>query len=133
MCLFSVRFATGIGAWYRTNSDAQELLTTALNRGQNLWDTSDCYGQAESALGSWFTANPQHRSEVFLCSKFSACNFAKTLTDDFKPDSDPRYINMALQRSLYMSSWSKLLVEIGLASDKNGEVEDPDPGDDVVG
>ena len=105
VCLFSVRFATGIGAWYgapRTNSDAQELLTTALNRGQNLWDTSDCYGQAESALGSWFTANPQRRSEVFLCSKFGACNFAKTLTDDFKPDSDPRYIKMALQRSLYM-------------------------------
>ena len=55
LCLFFVQFATGIGAWYggpRTNSDAQGLLITALNRGQNLWDTSDCYGQAENALGS---------------------------------------------------------------------------------
>lgn len=105
-CILSLVYsATGIGVWYgtpRTDAEAQDLLTTALDRGQNMWDTSDCYGQAESALGSWFAANPQRRSEVFLCSKFGACNFAKTLTDNFKPDSDPRYINMALQRSLYM-------------------------------
>ncbi|KAJ3506509.1 hypothetical protein NLJ89_g6832 [Agrocybe chaxingu] len=95
----------GIGVWYgtpRTDAEAQELLTTALNRGQNLWDTSDCYGTAEKAIGKWFSANPARRSEVFLCSKFGACNFTKTLVDDFVPDSDPRYVKMALYRSLYL-------------------------------
>ncbi len=100
----SVQSATGIGGYGppRTDAEAHNLLSTALNRGQNLWDTADCYCPTESTLASWFAANPHRRSEVFICSKFGACNYAKTLIDDFKPESDPRYIKMALRRSLYM-------------------------------
>jgi len=102
----AIGFGTmGIGVWYgepRTDEQAQELLTCALDCGQNLWDTSDCYGKAEQAIGSWFAKYPERRSEVFLCSKFGACNFTKTLVDDFIPESDPRYVKFALYRSLYM-------------------------------
>lgn len=90
--------------WYgeaKTETQALELIDTALAAGQNLIDTADCYGSAERMVGNWLAKNPSRRSELVLSTKFGACNFAKTLVDDFIPESDPTYVKMALYRSLY--------------------------------
>ncbi|THU84485.1 Aldo/keto reductase [Dendrothele bispora CBS 962.96] len=102
----AIGFGTmGIGVWYgeaKTETEAVELIDAAIARGHTLIDTSDVYGSAEAMVGKWNLKNPHRRSEIFLCSKFGACNLARSLQDDFIPESDPAYVKVALYRSLYM-------------------------------
>ncbi|THU77964.1 Aldo/keto reductase, partial [Dendrothele bispora CBS 962.96] len=93
--------AMGVGAWYgkTDENEAFKTLTKALDRGMNLWDTSDIYGTSEETIGKWFKQTGR-RSEVFLATKWGARDPESPPGPPNGPISKPSHIVKSVNRSL---------------------------------
>ena len=65
--------------------------------GATFWDDADIYGDTETLVGKWFTANPDKRKDIFLTTKFA---IALGEQGDFHVSSDPEYVRQACAASL---------------------------------
>ncbi|MEG2048217.1 MAG: aldo/keto reductase [Comamonas sp.] len=73
ICLGTMTFGEQVN-----EADAHRILSRALERGVNFWDTAEMYavparaetyGATETILGNWFKAHPSLRDQVVLASK----------------------------------------------------------------
>lgn len=72
------------------------ILDHAHKLGENFWDTSDFYGDAEDLIGRWF-AKTSKRSDIFLATKFG-CVLLEDGSFDFRGDA--AYVSEACDKSL---------------------------------
>ncbi|MDR3002868.1 MAG: aldo/keto reductase [Acidovorax sp.] len=73
ICLGTMTFGEQV-----SEADSHQILSRALERGVNFWDTAEMYavparaatyGATETILGNWFKANPGQRDQVVLATK----------------------------------------------------------------
>lgn len=74
-----------------TPEEGERIVLAALDAGLNVFDTAECYGQSEEAIGR---ALGKHRQDCYL---FTKCGHAAGLD---LPDWSPRLLEQSIERSL---------------------------------
>lgn len=74
-----------------TPEEGERIVLAALDAGLNVFDTAECYGQSEEAIGR---ALGKHRKDCYL---FTKCGHAAGLD---LPDWSPRLLEQSIERSL---------------------------------
>ncbi|EXJ74470.1 alcohol dehydrogenase [Cladophialophora psammophila CBS 110553] len=76
--------------------------------GATHWDDADLYGDTETLLGKWFTANPDKRKDIFLTTKFGFAG--QDASGAYVVRSDPEWVRAACKASLdkLKSDWIDL-------------------------
>ncbi|OAP63948.1 hypothetical protein AYL99_03175 [Fonsecaea erecta] len=108
--------AMGIGmmslghAYGSAGGDEERLafLDAVYDLGATHWDDADLYGDTETLLGKWFTANPDKRKDVFLTTKFGFAG--QDANGGYIIRSDPAHVKAACAASLdkLKSGWIDL-------------------------